>query len=63
MSADLPRPRDLRRGLTVEIEQEDGDRLVGEIQRIFDDEHPPEGVKVRLEQGATGRVKGIHPDE
>lgn len=62
MSSDLPRPRELERGMTVEIEQENGDRLVGEIQRIFDDELPPAGVEVRLESDATGRVKRVHPE-
>ncbi|MFB6120333.1 MAG: DUF2196 domain-containing protein [Halobacteriaceae archaeon] len=63
MSADLPTRREIRRGQTVEIEQPDGDRIVGEVGTILTDERThPEGILVKLESGAEGRVKAIGPE-
>ncbi|RBI64451.1 hypothetical protein DMJ13_08215 [halophilic archaeon] len=67
MSADQPTREDLRKGMTVEIEQtnaDDADPLVGDIVRFLSDEHTqPGGVKVELESGVTGRVKRVAPDK
>lgn len=63
MPEDLPRPEDLRQGMSVEIEQENGDRLIGDVGTVIDDEFKPGGVTVRLESGVTGQVKQIHPEE
>lgn len=63
MPEDLPGPDELRQGMSVEIEQEDGDRLVGDVGAVLDDEFTPGGVTVRLQSGVTGQVKEIHPEE
>lgn len=63
MAVDLPTRDELRQGMFVEIEQENGDRIVGEIAAIRTDERThPEGILVRLNSGATGRVKQIRPE-
>ncbi|MEF8787086.1 MAG: DUF2196 domain-containing protein [Haloarculaceae archaeon] len=63
MSADLPTRDELRKGLTVEIEQENGDRLVGEVGAVLTDERThPDGILVKLKSGVRGRVKRIGPD-
>ncbi|MFB6141592.1 MAG: DUF2196 domain-containing protein [Halosimplex sp.] len=67
MSSDLPSRDDLRRGMTVEVVQEqennDGEPLVGDIKAIVTDERThPRGIEVTLESGVTGRVKSIAPD-
>jgi uncharacterized protein YwbE len=63
MPQDLPRSEDLRQGMSVEIEQEDGDHLIGDVGVVLDDEFTPGGVTVRLQSGVTGQVKQIHPEE
>ncbi len=63
MSADLPTRNELVTGMAVEVEQENGDRIVGEIGAILSDERThPEGILVKLESGARGRVKEIAPE-
>lgn len=63
MSADLPTRDELVQGMAVEIEQENGDRIVGEIGTVLGDERThPEGILVKLKSGAQGRVKRIGPD-
>ncbi|MEF8807459.1 DUF2196 domain-containing protein [Natronomonas sp.] len=63
MSADLPTRNELVEGMTVEIEQENGDRIVGDVGAILTDERThPEGILVKLKSGAQGRVKRIGPD-
>lgn len=63
MSGDLPTRNELTRGITVEIEQEDGDRLIGEVGAVLTDERThPEGILVKLKSGATGRVRRIGPE-
>ena len=60
MSADLPTRDELIQGMTVEIEQENGDRIVGEVGVVLTDERThPEGILVKLKSGAQGRVKEI----
>lgn len=60
MAADLPTREELTTGLSVTVEQENGDRIVGEIGAILDDERThPEGILVKLKSGARGRVKEI----
>lgn len=55
-----PTKTELQRGLTVEIRRDEGDRIVGEIGAVIDDESThPEGVLVRLKSGATGRVQQV----
>ncbi len=49
--------------MTVEIEQENGDRVVGEDGAVLTDERThPEGIFVKLESGPRGRVKRIGPE-
>lgn len=63
MSADLPTKRELEPGMTVEVEQENGDRIVGEIGAILSDERShPEGILVKLKSGVRGRVKEVRAD-
>ncbi|AXG09790.1 DUF2196 domain-containing protein [Haloplanus rubicundus] len=63
MSADLPTRDELRQGMTVEIEQVNGDRIVGEVGVVLTDERThPEGILVKLKSGAEGRVKQIGPE-
>lgn len=63
MSADLPTRDELVQGMTVEIEQENGDRLIGEVGAILTDERThPEGILVKLKSGVRGRVKEIGPE-
>lgn len=63
MSADLPTRDELQKGLTVEIEQENGDRIIGEVGAVLADERThPEGILVKLKSGIQGRVKRIGPE-
>lgn len=63
MSAEPPTRNELARSMTVEIEQENGDRIFGEIGAILSDERThPEGILVKLKSGARGRVKRIAPE-
>ncbi|AKH96946.1 DUF2196 domain-containing protein [Halanaeroarchaeum sulfurireducens] len=63
MAADLPNRDELVQGMTVEIEQENGDRIRGEVGVILTDERThPEGILVKVKSGAQGRVKRIGPD-
>jgi uncharacterized repeat protein (TIGR03833 family) len=63
MSADLPTRDELVQGMTVEVEQENGDRIIGEVGAVLTDERThPEGILVKLKSGARGRVKQIGPD-
>ncbi|MFC4246229.1 DUF2196 domain-containing protein [Natribaculum luteum] len=63
MSADLPTRNELVTGMAVEVEQENGDRIVGKIGAILSDERThPEGILVKLESGARGRVEEIAPE-
>lgn len=63
MSADLPTRDELVQGMSVEVEQENGDRIVGEIGAILTDERThPEGILVKLKSGVRGRVKRIRPN-
>ena len=66
MAANQPNRDDLRRGMTVEVEQEQennaGEPLVGDIRVVLTDEHShPQGIKVELESGVVGRVKEVDP--
>ncbi|WP_458205104.1 DUF2196 domain-containing protein [Haladaptatus sp. NG-SE-30] len=70
MSADRPSKEELRRGMTVEIEQTNAENagdappLRGDIAKVLSEEETePGGVKVELESGVTGRVTRIAPDE
>lgn len=51
--------------MTVEIEQSNAENapdvepLRGEVQRIADEGDSPQGVKVKLESGATGYVERV----
>ena len=63
MSADLPTRDELVEGMTVEVEQENGDRIIGEIGAILGEERThPEGILVKLKTGVRGRVKEIGPE-
>lgn len=63
MSADIPTRDELRQGMSVEIEQENGDRIVGDVGVILTDERThPEGILVKLKSGVQGRVKRIGPN-
>jgi uncharacterized repeat protein (TIGR03833 family) len=63
MAADLPTRDELIEGMTVEVEQEHGDRIVGEIGAILSDERShPEGILVKLKSGVRGRVKEVRAD-
>lgn len=63
MSTDLPTRNELVQGMTVEIEQVNGDRIIGEIGAILSDERThPEGILVKLKSGAQGRVTQIGPE-
>ncbi|WP_049970679.1 DUF2196 domain-containing protein [Haladaptatus cibarius] len=69
MSADRPTREELRRGMSVEIEQTNAENadeagpIQGNIAKILSDEHTePGGVKVELESGITGRVKSVVPE-
>lgn len=63
MSAELPTREELARSMTVEVEQENGDRVVGEIGAVLSNERThPEGILVKLKSGARGRVKRLAPE-
>lgn len=63
MAADLPTRNELEQGMTVEIEQENGDRIIGEVGAVLTDERThPDGILVKLKSGAQGRVKRIGPE-
>lgn len=63
MAADLPTRDELTKGMFVEVEQENGDRIVGEVGAVLTDERThPDGILVKLKSGARGRVKSIHPE-
>lgn len=67
MSQDLPTRRELRRGMTVRVVQEQennpGEPLIGDIKTVVSDEEShPRGIKVKLESGVTGRVKDVVTD-
>lgn len=63
MAADLPTRDELRQGMTVEVEQEHGDRIVGEIGAILSDEHTHlDGVLVTLKSGVLGRFEAVRTD-
>lgn len=63
MSTDLPTRDELARSMTVEVEREDGTRIVGEVGAVLSNEQRhPEGILVKLKSGAKGRVKRIAPE-
>jgi uncharacterized repeat protein (TIGR03833 family) len=63
MAADLPTRNDLSKGTFVEVEQETGDRIVGEIGAVLSEKRThPDGILVKLTSGARGRVKRIRPE-
>lgn len=63
MAADLPTRDELVQGKTVEIEQENGDQLIGDVGAVLSDERThPEGILVKLKSGPRGRVKRIGPE-
>jgi len=71
MSTDLPTRDELARSMTVEVEREDGTRIVGEVGAVLSNERQrPEGILVKLKSGAKRRVRqyvprltGTHPAE
>lgn len=63
MSSDLPTRNELQPGITVEVEQENGDRIIGEVGAVLSEERThPEGILVKLKSGVRGRVKRIGPE-
>lgn len=67
MSQDRPTERELRRGMTVRVVQEQennsGEPIVGDIETIVDDEQQhPRGIAVKLQSDVTGRVKEVVSD-
>lgn len=67
MASDQPSRRELRRGMTVEVVQEQApeekEPIVGDVQTVLSEEAHPEGVKVELQSGAVGRVKRVVADD
>lgn len=66
MAIDRPSRDEITPGMTVEIVQEQdnnpGEPLVGDVLKVLTTEHShPDGIKVKLESGAVGRVKEIRP--
>lgn len=60
---DYPPPRELERGMTVEIEQGHGNEpIAGEVGVVLG-EADPNGADVKLKSGAEGRVRRIVPSE
>ncbi|GAA0299498.1 hypothetical protein [Halarchaeum salinum] len=56
---DYPEPRQLDKGMTVEIEQGEGkEPIIGEVGAVVE-EADPEGTVVKLKSGAEGRVRKI----
>lgn len=63
MSTDLPTLDEPARSVTVEVEREDGTRIVGEIGAVLSSERQhPEGILVKSKSGAKGRVRRIGPE-
>lgn len=67
MPVDRPTRDEIVPGTTVEIVQEQennsGEPIVGDVLKVLTTEHShPEGIEVKLESGAVGRVKQIHPE-
>lgn len=59
---EYPHPKELKKGLWVEIEQGHGkEPIKGEIGVVLG-EADPEGAIVKLKNGAEGRVREIEPD-
>ena len=68
MSADRPTADELRRGITVEIVQEDAEPrsedtepLIGEIATVYGDD--PDGPHVKLKSGVVGYVQSVVADD
>lgn len=60
---EYPEPRELQRGMTVEIEQGGGnDPITGEVGTVLG-EADPSGAEVKLKSGAEGRVRDVVPSE
>jgi hypothetical protein len=63
MSTDLPTRDELARSRIVEVQREDGTRIVGEAGAVLSSERrPPDRILVKLKSGAKGRVKRIAPE-
>ncbi|UPW00267.1 YwbE family protein [Halorussus gelatinilyticus] len=68
MSGNRPTEDELRRGMTVEIDQSnadnapDADPIRGEIRTVIDEGDSPQGVKVELKSGVTGYVERVVPE-
>lgn len=59
---EYPEPDELKKGLTVEIDQGHGkEPIKGEIGVVLG-EADPNGAKVKLKSGAEGRVRRILPE-
>lgn len=59
---EYPDPRELERGMTVEIDQGHGkEPIKGEVGVVLG-EADPNGAKVKLKSGAEGRVREIVPE-
>ena len=57
-----PNPDELRRGMTVEIEQGHGkEPIKGDVGAVLGDAEPT-GATVKLKSGAEGRVRDIVPE-
>lgn len=60
---DLPTRNELRKGITVEVQKESDERIVGEVGAVLSDERKhPDGILVKLKSGVRGRVKRIGPE-
>lgn len=67
MAEPFPNREDVRPGMTVEIVQDaennPGEPIIGDVAVVRTEEHShPDGIEVRLESGAVGRVREIHPE-
>lgn len=59
---EYPRPKEVKKGMTVEIDQGHGkEPIKGEVGVILG-EADPNGTKVKLKSGAEGRVRDILPE-
>lgn len=68
MATDRPDRDDIAQGMTVKIVQEkptsDDTPIFGVVKRVLpESKDDPDGVRVRLKSGITGRVVEVTPDE
>ena len=63
MAVDLPTRNERQKRMTVEVETESDERIVGEVGAVLSAERKhPDGILVKLKSGVRGRVKRIGPE-